>query len=388
MATSSFLTNDIEIGWVEYLNGHSSQQLVNPTTPFAPSTVAGRYMTVYNGTGTNDLQGTINGARVPGYRGYMSIMLYANGPGNSVHWMIGSAPQIAQHSFEASSFMAIPIYSQDQGATAPRLDNDENPVTVIYDILTRWLGFTDADIDGYGFYLASIKLFEEKHGYSRAVEQDIRADELLGEILEQIDAVMYEDQGTGLIKIKLLRNDFDPSTIPVISRDRGHSFEPKSAGWQDIPNKVRVVFPDRAKDYQDNSITAHNLANFYATGKAKEVIRQYPGCCNAELAGMLAARDLAAVSRPLMAGQALVDRSFLRVNPGDVVKVNWNDPDIGGLIFRVVNVDRGERENGMIKLDLIQDYYYTWRSKPPLVDLIDHYKDILEDQNFLISVGP
>ncbi len=71
--------------------------------------------------------------------------------------------------------------------------------------------------------------------------------------------------------------------------------------------------------------------------------------------------------------RALVDRSFVRVNPGDAIKVTWSGPDIAGLVFRVVAPpDRGTLENGTIALDLVQDAAYTYRQIAPLPPGLEH----------------
>jgi hypothetical protein len=358
-------------GYIEFLNGKSTQVLFDPITT-SPTTVAGRYMTVYEGSGPTELQGTTSKLVVPAYRGYMSMMLYHASVSPAKHWSIATT-QVPAHSFEVSSYMAIPIYSDNQGAGAPRPGVEENPVTVIFDILTRWLGIPRDDIDGANFYAASIVLYQEGNGYSRVIEKDTKADELLGDILMQMDAVMYLDTSNSKIKIKLLRNDYDPTKIPVISRTNGCLFEPTGVGWADTPNKVRIVFSNRAKAYQDDSVEAQNLANVIANGmKVNEVVMHMPAVCTAAQAADIAARELAHLSQPLITGTAYVDRTQYRLNPGDPVKVNWTDPDIGGIVFRVVNIDKGRREDGKIKVDLIQDSYFVWRSRIPISQWLDH----------------
>jgi hypothetical protein len=45
--------------------------------------------------------------------------------------------------------------------------------------------------------------------------------------------------------------------------------------------------------------------------------------------------------------------------------VQWTDPDIANIVFRVAAVDRGTIDDGKIALDLLQDYFYVTRSQPP-----------------------
>lgn len=350
-------------GKLEFLNGNASQQLVDPTT-LEPSTVAGRYMTVYEGTSPGQLQGDMTGGTVPGYRGFLSVMLY-NAYGNSDHWALGPSPQVPQFSFEVSSYPA----SDKQLTFYDRIGDDANPAAVIYDIVLGEfgkMGIPSSRIDVQSFITAAATLHQEQHGYSRAVEQDLDAEELIGEILTQIAGVIYEDNTTGLLKIKLLRSDFDPNALPHITNANCAKAMPSAMGWADLHNKVRVVFRNREKDYQEDSATDQNLAAIVAEGmKVNELVVDMPGVCTAELAQKIAGRVLGEVSRPIQALRVKVHRSFLRLSYGDAVKVTLREPDISGLVFRVVGIDRGSIDEADITLNLVQDVNYIWRNRFP-----------------------
>jgi hypothetical protein len=62
---------------------------------------------------------------------------------------------------------------------------------------------------------------------------------------------------------------------------------------------------------------------------------------------------------------AHVDRSFLRVSVGDPIVVNWTDPNISNVVFRVASVNHGKLADGQIILSLIQDVNYVWRNQTP-----------------------
>lgn len=367
-------------GKLEFLNGKASQQLVDPVT-FGPSTVAGRYMTVYQSAAASNLQGDIPGGRVPGYRGFLSVMLY-NANATSLHWALGPTPQIPQWSFEMSSYPA----EASALTRFDRIGDEANPAAVIYDLLlsdVSKMGIASSRIDVQSFIDAAVTLYQEGHGYSRSIEHDAEAAELIGEILTQINAVMFEDATTATLKIRLIRNDYNPTTIPQITKDNCSRAYVTATGWTDVPNKVRIVFPNRDKDYQEDSVTAQNMASIVAEGmKIREEVISMPGVCTPALATEIAGRELAALSRPLQALRVLVDRSFLRINPGDAVKVTLSNPDISGLVFRVIHIDRGDLENGVISLELVQDVNFVWRGQPPKVPHFGAFTDGLE-----LSIG-
>lgn len=360
-------------GKLEFLNGNASQELVDPTT-FGPSTVAGRYMTVYQSAAASDLQGDIPGGRVPGYRGFLSVMLY-NANATSLHWALGPTPQVPQFSFEVSSYPAA-----DRALTSfDRIGDEANPAAVLYDIVLSEFGkmcIPASRIDVQSFITAGVTLYQEQHGYSRSIEEDSTAEEIVGQILTQIGGLMFEDNATGKLMLRLLRSDYDVSEIPHITKDNSGNARPSAMGWVDLPNKVRVVFRNRDKDYQEDSATAQNLAAIVAEGmKIREEVIDMPGVCTLQLAETIAARELAALSRPLQAMRIMVHRSFIRLRYGDAVKVTLRLPDIAGLVFRVVGIDHGELGAGRIALNLVQDSFYVWRNQPPRVPHFGAFTD-------------
>jgi hypothetical protein len=304
-------------------------------------------------------------ALIPGHHGYISVFLHAGG---GSHWYIGGSPSLAPYSFEVSSYQSA--YSYPGVGIYGRVGQDSNPINALYDLLVAKfgkLGLSTSLIDQPTFSAAATKIYGESHGYSRVIEDSGEAEAYIQEILEQIDGVLRENPTTGKVEIKLIRNDYDPNTIPHITKANCEEIQNFAiGGWQNLPNKVRVVFTDRSNNYIDNSVIAHNQANAVGgDGIVREQVIRMPGVCYKELADAIAGRELAARSRPVIKMRAIVDRSFIRVMQGDAVKVTWTDPDIQGLIFRVANVDRGTLGDGNIALDLIQDYFYVHRNQPP-----------------------
>jgi hypothetical protein len=347
-------------GYWEYLSGGPSQVLANDGDDYTNApTMTGRMMLR-----------RMSASEISGYRGYVTAGLFGDftiDEGSSNEW-VAPAGAVPAYSFEVQSY--VDAYSYPGVGVYGAIGPDSNPVNVIYDILTAKmgkLGLPVALIDTASFDAAATTLYTESHGYSRAFEQSMEAERMIQEVLTQIDGVLDEDPTTGKIKIKLIRNDYDPATVPHITKENCEGLENLAVGgWTNIVNKVRVSFTDRDHDYQEGSAYAINMANAVGQdGLAREIVIRYPGVTHLTLAENLAARELAARSRPIIRMRAIVDRSFIRVMRGDAVKVTWTDPDIGSLIFRVADVDRGTLDDGKIALDLIQDYFYVYRGRIP-----------------------
>ncbi len=339
-------------GFVEFLNGNSSQQLEDVAYPHTATTYIGEKMQASETPGT-----------LAGYRGYASVFLLGDAASNSVGgtvvpdrgWIVGPGAQPPTYSFEASSYPTDYLDRED-------VNLDANPIDVIRDVLIGKRGKLGLDvslIDYASFFYAAVAVREEGNGYSRAIEQGQTADDIIQEILRQVDGTIYLDEVDGLFKIKLVRDDFEPADLYVINPSNCVRLEnPAVGGATGLVNKVRVVFTDRDNDYQDGSAVAKNSANAVGqSGVVNEIVLQMPGVCNQASAEKIAKRELRARSRPMFKCTAIVDRQFLRHNPGDVVGLRWPLWNITGLIMRVAGVTRGAPGSNEIKLDLIQDFF-------------------------------
>lgn len=350
---------------VEFLNGRPDQVLVDDDGD--PQTFTGQNMLSELTPRIPPLApATLTANQIPAYRGLLSVALIHTTEAGFDH---GIGEQIPAYQFEVSSTYEE-TGAQPLGIRGT-VGQDANPITVIYEVLTATLGklgLSTSLIDMTSFEAAKSTLWSESHGYSRCFTERTPAADIINDVLRQIDGVLYQDHASGTLKIKLIRPDYDPATIPHITKANcvkltGFAFGSRT----NLINKVSVKFLNRDKDYTDDAAMAHNLAN--AVGQSGQVVEEtieYRGCCDPENAKRLAERELAARSRPVLKCRALVMRSLLRVNPGDAVRLTWGAPDIAGAIMRVAGVNRGTLEDGAIALDLISDVNYVWRNRTPL----------------------
>jgi hypothetical protein len=354
-------------GNLEFLNGNPAQQLVDPVTG-SPTTWAGQYMTagvgmdVAVGDGSFDVR-QVPALQVPGYRGYMSAFLWADE--ETDHWAVGLDPQVSSYSFEVSSYS--PTFFSPNGS------DDCNPIEILYDLLTSPFGKLALDasyIDMPSFVAAAQILTNEFHFMSIAFQDKARALDMISSVLRQIDGGMFENPVTGKLQVKLARADYDPATVLQVNPANCVELQNFAAGgWTDITNRVVVTFTDRANAYKQGTAVAYSQANAVGQdGEVREITLDYPGITSQGLADAVASRELQARSKPTMKCRAIVNRSFLRTLPLDVVKLTWPDANIAGIYFRVVGVSRGTLENPQIALDLVQDSFYVHRNvvHPPI----------------------
>jgi hypothetical protein len=159
--------------------------------------------------------------------------------------------------------------------------------------------------------------------------------------------------------VKLIRPDYNPAAIQHITKENCHGIVNFAiGGWTGLPNAIRVTFSNRERDYAEESRQAINQANAVSQdGVARWQVLAMPAVTNGVLAQRIADRELLARSLPSIKMRVIGDRSLIGLMPGDPVKVTMSNPDIAGLMFRVVAVDHGTLDDGKLGIDLVSDVF-------------------------------
>lgn len=294
---------------------------------------------------------------MPGCRG--QIMMFA-------HVALAQNPSLPAFQFEVRSTQigSASDLGNSFGFDETGTSVDADPASVILDLLTSpWakVGLSMDQIDLPSFQAASDTLFAEFHGYSRAFEQPADADAMIRDVLAQIDGVLYQEPATGRLTLKLIRFDYDPNALDDVNPSNMEM--PGSGwytvqGWAEVPNQVRVTYFDRSNNYTETVAVAQD-PSLIATngGRVRSVSVRYEGCCVAGIAQQLAARELAAVGRPMVRATVTVDRSFYNKRPGDVVTLTWPELGINKMVMRIAAIDFGQLHNSKIKMSLMRDIF-------------------------------
>jgi len=254
------------------------------------------------------------------------------------------------------------------GTPSVNSGNDANPMNVIYEIMTNieWgLGIPAADINTTEFSTAAATLESEGNGYSRLLDRQMEAKDLLREIEQQIDGIIFLDHQTGKYRVTLIRDDYDIDLVPQLDETNIVSIGDFSrGGWRETTNQVKIQFNNRSNRYADDFALAQDMANAMMqgggtvqTGISVSTTVNYPGVKNKGLANAIAWRDIRPLSYPLARVNLTVDKSFWDLTPGSVVA--WSDDDLGftKLPMRVLRIDHGQLDDNRMVLKCVQDVF-------------------------------
>lgn len=290
---------------------------------------------------------------LPGYRGMTCVALS--------RWEFGEDPRPDVVSFKVTADC------QDETKGGYPMVNalDANPMAVLRALITHpWfgLGYDDALIDDASFTAAAITLNAENLGVSGVIDSRDAGLRWMSGIFEQIEAAFYKDRLTGLYKIKLIRDDYDPDTIPVLGPAQGVVAieDIVFTTYQDTLNEVIVRYVN-VQDAEAETATqpAQNTANISQNGnRIRSATRDYPWVSNQTTAARLAQRDLAALGTPLFVARVICSQDAYEYTPGQALKLVW--PQQGwddGVVIRVVEVNHGPIGDERIVLTVIQDRF-------------------------------
>lgn len=243
---------------------------------------------------------------------------------------------------------------------------DANGVCVLYDILTdTWgnLGYDPTKLNTAQWAEAATFIYNEDaglNGVTMTVSSASEAKEAIKQILRQLKAVLVEDQSTGLVDIKFLRNDYDPDDLPVLNASNVSEIRNYTKKlWNETFNIVRVKYTDRADNYAQGKLAqAKDTSLLRYQGKPRPIEITMPGVYVAENANAIAARELANLNVPLFSCELVLNRKFsTTLKPGEAFKLVWPEYGITSMIMRVKKMNLGTLEDGKITLQVVQDEF-------------------------------
>ncbi len=232
-----------------------------------------------------------------------------------------------------------------------------NPAHILYQLETDrdWgRGKPRSRIDDTAYRAAADKLYDEGFGLClRWVKTDSIAN-FGSSVLAHIGGNLFSSRTTGLRKLTLVRDDYDPDSLPHFTPDTGllEVVEDDNSTTSDAVNEVRVSWRNPI-DKSDRTVRERNLAGVRAAGgRVLTANVDYIGLPTQELAARVAKRDLRAKGNAKR-WKLVLDRRARDIEPGQAFK--FSDPN-RGLSNVVVRAGRIEDE-GRITITAVLDVF-------------------------------
>lgn len=297
-------------------------------------------------------------ATCPAFSGLCNLFLYDGGSSGGFLWGSNS-PYIrsvwAKVRRRPSTFGA----KAGEPSNYANMGSEANPAHMIYECLTNtaWgMGASTDIINTVSFQDAAKTLYQEGFGLSMIWTQQATIESFIQEIIDHILATLYVNPQTGLLEIKLIRDDYDIDLLPELNPDNCKITKFERKIWGETINEINVTWTNPENE-QEETVTMHDLANIEMQGGIVSDTRNYYGIRSRDLASKVAARDIRTAAAPLASFDIEVNRTVRGLLPGGVVKLVYPELGIDGLVLRLNTVDYGRPGESMVKITSIEDIF-------------------------------
>lgn len=258
---------------------------------------------------------------------------------------------------------------------------DMNPAHIIYHTLTNleWgMSAPTYALDETSFINCADTLFNESFGLSLLWDKQSSIETFINDILAHINGTLFLHPQTGLLTLKLIRNDYTSAALTILTEDDVIITSFARKGWGDTINEILVQWTNPDSE-QEETIPAHDLGNIAIQGGIVSDTRDYYGIRNANLAKTVALRDLSASSWPTASVELQADRATWNYVPGDVFKLTSAEYGFTEMIVRVTTIDYGKPNDSAIKITCLEDIFGLTQTQyvdnPPTTQWVDPAED-------------
>lgn len=236
------------------------------------------------------------------------------------------------------------------------IDGDINPAFAIYYMFVNLLKLDKRVLDINSFKTCAKRLHDERLGVSFKMTRANEAKEWVEEILRTIDAVMAINPNTGLLALRLLRDDYDIKQLAYANENNIKDLKFTRKSWDSTYSSVSVKFTDR-DGFKENSITAQNPAVKRTLGFERSQSIEYMAITSKTNAKKVLTRLMRRLTYPYATMKFSVSTDeFKHIGVGDVLLFSNEKLGVNNMKIRVTNVggDSGEQTIG---IEAIEDVF-------------------------------
>jgi hypothetical protein len=290
-----------------------------------------------------------NGLDTPAYKGVVSLIA-------NKCYVCAMSPYIKPWAATVTNIPGRDWY----GAKADINFGSANGAHIIREAVVNsdWgLGYPWTAVDDDAFRAAADALYTEGLGLSLILAGQGAVEEFIQQILKHINGVLYTDRFTGKFVLKLTREDYSISDLPVFNTSNIKELSSfQRPGYGEMINEVVVIYRPRGA-FSDAAVTFQNLASVQAQGAVVSQTLQYPGIDTAQNAAIVGVRELRQNSTPLATARIIANRDAWDLNPGDPFVLTWPPKGINQVVMRAMALNYGNLAKGDIEINAVEDVF-------------------------------
>jgi len=236
-----------------------------------------------------------------------------------------------------------------------------NPAHILYQVYSdsrMGRGLPPYMFDEEVWREAADRLYDEGFGLCLKWTRQDTIEAFAQIVLDHIGGAVYIDRQTGLICLKLIRDDYDPEELQLFTVDTGLlQVELEISTLLTQPNEIIVKYVSPL-DGEEREVRAKSTASLaYTGGSVISEVHDYPGLPTVHLASRVAMRDLKMAVNGIKKFTLRLDRRAALISPGDVFRIAWPDLGIENVVLRAGRIEYGEGTDGTITIVALQDIF-------------------------------
>ncbi|UOF80390.1 tail protein [Caudoviricetes sp.] len=261
---------------------------------------------------------------------------------------------------------------------------DVNPVSFLYVLLTSpdFLGGSKIPaVDLTSFSTARATIASEGLGMSYQIRSKAKAADVVEDVLDHIDGILFLHPTTGKITLRLNREATGsiPSFSEKIVVEGGLKNFAKST-WEAAYSQLRLTFTMRNNsannEYSQNVALAKDSGLISSSGVTESLDASSATVYDPTVATKLASRKLGLANSPLISFEVEFTRQYeagntvLDLLPGDVFNFSYGPLGLKNLKCKVLSINYGELADNRVRIKVIQDRYIPAPNVAPPVPTI------------------
>ncbi len=241
--------------------------------------------------------------------------------------------------------------------------SDMNPAHIVRECLTTqsWgMGVTDDLIDNDSFKKCADVLYDEGFGLSLKYSNTGEIKDFIQEILTAVDAVLYLNRKTGKYVMKLIRDDYDVDSLPVL--DETHIVSVSDFLRPQLDELVNYITANCKNPYtgKNMSISVQNPALIQQQLAIISKTVNYSGISNTRNLLRVAERDLRALSYPFISCSIKCDRFVAELlSVGECFVFNYPRYGVSNVVMRVSEISWGTATDTTVTIKCAEDAFST-----------------------------
>jgi putative tail protein len=235
-----------------------------------------------------------------------------------------------------------------------------NPAHILFLIYTSRLfrGLPRARMDDTAWRAAADALYAEQLGLCLEWKRSDSFKVFRDAVLAHISAEVYVDRRSGLLSIRLLRDDYVVDDLPLFDEDSGllEITEEEAPSDDAAPSELIVKYVDAITGDRKAVRAVNSAVAARAGGRSSQTV-DYPGAPTGEIAARLAQRDLRIKTSGLKRYKVVLDRRGRTLTPGAAFRLRSLARGIDQVVVRAGRIEDGTLRDGRITVTALQDVF-------------------------------